>query len=146
VDIAFDGTAPISLTVFGATWLYSQQKKTFKSVEIVFNMATKLINVTIFEDRCDVSVPLHLQFQWKLRYGGDEELPEIDIHETFTGPEVTINAETIERFCAVVGNEDSSFQLARNSEVKAPIHFEIVAGWQVSGNSVFILSLTNAIS
>jgi fatty acid synthase subunit alpha, fungi type len=161
VDITFDGTSPASLAVFGAARSHGEHKTSFKSVEIVFDKATKLINVTIFEDRRDVSVPLHLQFQykpsmgfapiheiaegrnnrikqfyWKLWYGDDQDLPDIDIHETFTGPEVTINAETIERFCAVVGNEDSSFQSARNSEVKAPMDFAIVAGWQVCAMSV----------
>jgi fatty acid synthase subunit alpha, fungi type len=160
VDITFDDKSPTSLTVFGAARSYSQHKNTFKSVEIVFNKATKLIDVTIFEDRRDVAVPLHLRFQYKPSAPIHEiaeahnirssigscsteitrELPDIDIHETFTGPEVTINAKTIERFCTVVGSEDSSFQSARNSEVKAPMDFAIVAGWQVSGSSMFILS------
>jgi fatty acid synthase subunit beta len=71
------------------------------------------------------------QFYWKLWFGDDQELPDIDVHETFTGPEITIEAETIERFCAVIGNDDGSFKSARNSNVKAPMDFAIVTGWQV---------------
>jgi fatty acid synthase subunit alpha, fungi type len=123
VDIAFNDTTPTSPTVFGAARSYGEHKSNFKAVEIIFNKATKLIHVTIFEDRRDVSVPLHLQFEckpstgfapiheividrnnlikefyWNLWHGDDERLPNVDIHETFVGPEVAINAEMIEKF------------------------------------------------
>jgi fatty acid synthase subunit alpha len=71
------------------------------------------------------------QFYWKLWYGDDEELPDIGVHETFTGPEITIEADVVERFCAIVGNEDGSFKSARNADLKAPMDFTIVTGWQV---------------
>jgi hypothetical protein len=32
-------------------------------------------------------------------------LPTIDIRDKFTGPEVSIEAEAVEKFCAVVGNQ-----------------------------------------
>jgi len=38
---------------------------------------------------------------------------------------------SVERFCAVVGNQDPSFKTAWNPEVKAPMDFAIVTGWQV---------------
>jgi len=44
------------------------------------------------------------EFCWKLWHGDDAALPKIDIHETFTGPEVTIEAKDVEQFCVVVGN------------------------------------------
>jgi fatty acid synthase subunit beta len=71
------------------------------------------------------------QFYWKLWYGDNEALPEIDIREKFVGPEVTISADDIERFCAVVGNRDESFQTVRNGQVQAPqapMDFAIVTG------------------
>jgi fatty acid synthase subunit alpha len=151
VDISFEGSSPTALTVFGAARSYDVHKLSFKAIEIKFNAASSLIDVTIFEDRRDISVPLSLQFQyrpsmawtpiheithrrntrikqfyWKLWYGDDEELPDIGVHETFTGPEITI-----QRFCAVVENEDGSSKSARNADMKAPMDFAIVTGWQV---------------
>jgi hypothetical protein len=38
-------------------------------------------------------------------YGDDEDVPEIDIHKTFTGLEV----ETMEVFYEVAGSKDSNF-------------------------------------
>ena len=110
----------------------------------------------IYEDRQDVSVPLILQFEykpsmgstvihelaeghnkwikefyWKLSYGDDAILPDIDIQEVFAGPEITIDAILVEKFCTVVGNLGESFKSARNTDAKAPMDFAIVTGWQV---------------
>ena len=84
------------------------------------------------------SIPIHeiamgcndriKQFYWKLWYGDEEVLPEIDIRD---------------KFCAVVGNQGESFETARNTEVKAPMDFSIVTGWQVSAH---ILSFAYAFS
>jgi fatty acid synthase subunit alpha, fungi type len=111
-------------------------------VEILYTSPSGLIDITIFEERLGVSVPLSLQFDykpsmgstpihevaegrnerikqfyWKLWYGDNEVLPTIDIREKFTSPEITIEAGTVETFCAVVGNQSESFKTARNSEV-----------------------------
>ncbi|KAJ7060332.1 hypothetical protein C8F01DRAFT_1220130 [Mycena amicta] len=135
---------------------HGEHKTAFKAVEIKYSPASNLIDVTIFEDRREVSVPLSLQFQykpsqgfapiheiatgrntrikqfyWKLWYGDDAELPAIDVRETFYGPEVTIQAPDVEEFCAIVGNQGESFQTVRNDEVSAPMDFAIVTGWQV---------------
>lgn len=156
VVVKFNGSTPDSLVVYGAARSYGEHKVDFKAVEITFDHAAQRIDVTLFEDRRDVSVPLYLQFQykpsqgfapiheiatgrntrikefyWKLWYGDDATLPHIDIRDTFTGPEITIEADTVERFCAVVGNQGESFKTARNTEVKAPMDFAIVTGWQV---------------
>jgi fatty acid synthase subunit alpha, fungi type len=156
IHIEFEGDAPTSLVVYGAARSYGMHKTTFKAIEVKYCPRDRRIDLTMFEDRCDVSVPLQLQFKyepsmgyapiheategrnrrikefyWKLWYGDDAELPEIDINETFVLPEVTINAEAIETFCAVVGNMDQNFKIARNSEVQAPMDFAIVIGWQV---------------
>ncbi|KAK7027725.1 hypothetical protein R3P38DRAFT_3520793 [Favolaschia claudopus] len=102
---------------------YGEHKPQFKAVEIKFTAASKMIDVTMFEDRRDVSVPLTLQleykpslgyapiheiaagrntrikeFYWKPWYGNDAVLPDVDIRETFYGPEVTIEASDVEQF------------------------------------------------
>jgi len=71
------------------------------------------------------------EFYWKLWYGDSAILPDIDIREVFTGPEITIDAISVEKFCTVVGNLDESFKSARNTDVKASMDFAIVTGWQV---------------
>jgi fatty acid synthase subunit alpha len=149
--------SPTSLNVYGAARSHGPHKDGFKAVDILYSSSSGRIDITIFEERRNVSVPLSLhfeykpsmgsvpiheiaegrnhrikQFYWKLWYGDDEVLPEIDIKSTFTGPEITIEASTVEMFCAVVGNQGESFKTIRNFEVKAPMDFAIVTGWQVS--------------
>jgi fatty acid synthase subunit beta len=156
VVVGYDGSSPSSVTVYGAARSYGEHKPAFKAVEIKFTPTSKLIDITMFEDRRDVSVPLTLQFEykpslgfapiheiatgrntrikefyWKLWYGDDAVLPNIDIRETFHGPEVTIEASAVEQFCAVVGNQGESFKTVRNDQVSAPMDFAIVTGWQV---------------
>jgi fatty acid synthase subunit alpha, fungi type len=129
----------------------------FKVVGILYTPSSGHINITIFEERRGVSVPLLLhfeykpsmgsapiheiadgrnerikQFYWNLWYGDDEVLPTIDIRDKYTGPEVIIEAEAVETFCAVVGNQSESFKAVRRSDATAPMDFAIVTGWQVS--------------
>ena len=150
------GGAPSSVTVYGAARSYGAHKSDFKALEVAYNDVSKLIDMTIYEDRQDVSVPLSLRFEykpshgfapiheiatgrntrikdfyWRLWYGDNDVLPAIDIHETFVGPEVTIEADAVERFCAVVGNQGESFKTVRNDVIKAPMDFAIVTGWKV---------------
>ncbi|KAF8071859.1 fatty acid synthase [Lyophyllum atratum] len=154
--------ASSSVTIYGAARSYGPHKSDFKALEIQFNSSTKAIDVTMYEDRRDVSVPLSLQFQykpssgfapiheiaagrntrikdfyWKLWYGDNEVLPSIDLRETFVGPEVTIEASAVEEFCAVVGNQGESFQTVRNDNVQAPMDFAIVTGWKAIMKSIF---------
>lgn len=72
------------------------------------------------------------QFYWKLWYRDDEVLPKIDLKQKFVGPNITINASTVETFYSVVGNQGESFRTVRNSSVKAPMDFAVVPSWQVS--------------
>ncbi|KAF9467993.1 fatty acid synthase [Collybia nuda] len=150
------------VTVYGAARSYGVHQPSFKAVEVVFNSKSQIINVTMFEERLGVPVPLSLHFQykpsqgyapiheiadgrnkrikefyWKLWYGDDEALPDIDIHETFVGPEVTIEAEDVEQFCAVVGNQGESFTTVRNENIQAPMDFAIVTGWKAIMKSIF---------
>ncbi|KAF7311393.1 Fatty acid synthase subunit alpha [Mycena kentingensis (nom. inval.)] len=162
VVVGYNDALPVSVTVYGAARSFGEHKKAFKAVEIVYSPADQNISVTMFEDRRDISVPLTLQFAykpsqgfapiheiatdrnnrikafyWKLWYGDNAVLPEIDIRETFHGPEVTIESDAVEQFCAIVGNQGESFQTVRNKQVAAPMDFAIVTGWQAIMKSIF---------
>ncbi|KII85134.1 hypothetical protein PLICRDRAFT_45274 [Plicaturopsis crispa FD-325 SS-3] len=162
VVVALDGDAVRSITVYGAARSYGKHKSAFKAVEVTHDPSTNAIDITVFEDRRDVSVPLYLkflykpstgsspihevadgrntrikEFYWKLWFGDNAVLPEIDIRETFEGPEVKIEGADVETFCNVVGNQGESFKTARNDGVKAPMDFAIVTGWQAIMKSIF---------
>ena len=134
VVVKYAGSLPLSVTVYGAARSYGEHVPSFKALSIVFNPETKVIDLILFEDRQDVSVPLSLQFQyypsqgfapiheiasgrndrikqfyWKLWFGDNEVLPNIDIHENFVGPDAAINSSDVEQFCAVAGNHGESF-------------------------------------
>jgi fatty acid synthase subunit alpha, fungi type len=104
------------VTLYSAAPSYRKHKPAFKVAEICYQPTSKLINVIIYEDRHDVSAPLHLQFAykpfmglamihkiaeghnlwikefyWKILYGDDAVLPDIDIRDTFTSPEIMID-------------------------------------------------------
>lgn len=161
VVVDVEGESPTSVTVFGAGRSYGLHKSDFKAVEITYTSSSSLINVTFFEDRQDVSVPLFFQFKyvpsmgsmpihevsegrngrikdfyWRLWFGDDQSRPELDIHETFIGPEVVISASDVETFCNVIGNQNEAFKTARTETVKAPMDFAIVTGWQVSPSNI----------
>lgn len=157
VVVDMEDDYPTSVTVYGAGRSYGAHKSGFKAVEITYTASSNLIDVTFLEDRQDASVPLFFQFKyvpsmgsipihevskgrngrikdfyWKLWFGDDQSRPELDIHETFIGPEVVISANDVETFCNVVGNQNEAFKTARTESVKAPMDFAIVTGWQVS--------------
>ena len=161
VVVNTNGGSPTSVTVYGAGRSYGPRKPSFKAVEITYTASSRLIDVTFFEDRQDVSVPLFFQFKyvpsmgsmpvhevsegrngrikdfyWRLWFGDDQSRPELDIHETFIGPEVVISANDVETFCNVVGNQSEAFKTARAETVKAPMDFAIVTGWQVSRSDI----------
>lgn len=161
--VGLDASSPVSLTVHGAARASGTHKDDFKAIEVRYSSVSQLIDVFMYEERLGVSVPLLLQFKyvpgmgsmpihevsdsrnhrikefyWKLWFGDDESLPEINVHETFIGPEITISAHRVETFCGVIGNQNESYKAARTDSVKAPMDFAIVTGWQVS---VHILAL-----
>ncbi|KAI0685962.1 fatty acid synthase [Cytidiella melzeri] len=164
--ISLENGLPVSISLFGSARSHGLHKKDFKAVEVKYNASSRAINVTIFEDRRDVSVPLYLlfeykpsmpfapiheaasdrnkrikEFYWRLWFGDNEVLPEIDVRETFVGPEVTIAASEIETFCNVVGNQAESFKAVRTAEVQAPMDFAIVTGWQAIMKAIFPSSI-----
>ena len=157
VVVDIDGGSPTSVKVYGAGRSYGPHKSDFKAVEITYATSSSLIEVTFFEDRRDVSVPLFFEFKyvpsmgsmpihevskgrngrikdfyWRLWFGDDQSRPELDVHETFIGPEVVLSANDVETFCNVVGNQNEAFKTARTETIKAPMDFAIVTGWQVS--------------
>jgi fatty acid synthase subunit alpha, fungi type len=58
VHVKYHGRTLKSLVVYGAAWSYGVHKPNFKAVEVHYHPLTHLIDVTIFEDRRDASVPL----------------------------------------------------------------------------------------
>ncbi|KAF7311388.1 Fatty acid synthase [Mycena kentingensis (nom. inval.)] len=144
VVVGYNDALPVSVTVYGAARSFGEHKKAFKAVEIVYSPGRP-------EHQChDPSqgfAPIHeiatdrnnriKAFYWKLWYGDNAVLPEIDIRETFHGPEVTIESDAVEQFCAIVGNQGESFQTVRNKQVAAPMDFAIVTGWQAIMKSIF---------
>ncbi|EIW57289.1 fatty acid synthase [Trametes versicolor FP-101664 SS1] len=162
VVVEAEGSRPIKISVFGSARSYGEHDPSFKAVEATFDATTSTIDVTVFEERRGSSVPLDLHFvykpamgyapihevaddrntrikafYWKLWFGDDEVLPEINVRDTFTGPEVTIDEDDIESFCAVVGNQGEAFKSARNETPLAPMDFAIVAGWQAIMKAIF---------
>ncbi|OJT02257.1 Fatty acid synthase subunit alpha [Trametes pubescens] len=162
VVVETEGSRPTKISVFGSARSYGEHDPSFKAIEATFDAATSTIDVTIFEERRGTSVPLDLHFvykpamgyapihevaddrntrikafYWKLWFGDDEVLPEINVRDTFTGPEVTIDEDDIESFCAVVGNQGEAFKSARNETPLAPMDFAIVAGWQAIMKAIF---------
>jgi acyl dehydratase len=153
---------PNHISIHGAARSVGDYQPDFLAVDIKYDVSSRLISLTLFEERQRTSVPLYLQFRyepsqpyapiqelvdgrnkrikefyWRLWFGDDEELPELDVRDTFTSPEVTISASDVEAFCAVVGNQQEKFKTVRTDEVKAPMDFAIVTGWQAIMKAIF---------
>ncbi|KAI5122922.1 hypothetical protein M0805_007600 [Coniferiporia weirii] len=162
VVVGSKGDVPASVALYGSARSYGKHKADFKAVEVLYNGKSRKINVTIFEERREVSVPLSLvfdyrpdmgfapihevsegrnkrikEFYWKLWFGDDSSLPSINVRETFKGPVVTITSEHVEKFCSVVGNDGEAFKSTRNESVQAPMDFAIVTGWQAIMKAIF---------
>ena len=156
VVIRLEGATPTGVEVFGSIRSHGTQKESFKAVEIKYTPGTKAIDITVFEERRGVAIPLTMKFTyvpsvgsvpihevadgrnlrikdfyWRLWFGDNEPLPSIGVRETFHGPEIAVTAKDVETFCNVVGNQSEAFKTARNERVQAPMDFGIVTGWQV---------------
>lgn len=146
-----------SVELFGSARSSGPHPADFKAVSLSFDPATREISLVMNEERHGVSVPLYFKFlykpemgfapihevvegrnkaikdfYWRLWFGDDQKLPELAIDTNFTSPEIAIDAQAVQRFCDVVGNQGESFKSARNERVMAPMDFAIVMGWQVS--------------
>ena len=156
VIIHLEGPTPTGIEVFGSIRSHAPQKGDFEAVEVRYTPKTKAIDITIFEERCGIAVPLSMEFiyvpslgsvpthevadgrnlrikdfYWRLWFGDDEILPSIGVRDTFYGPKVAVTAKDVETFCNVVGNQSEAFKTTRNDKVQAPMDFGIVTGWQV---------------
>src|ERR1700728_3115493 len=69
IIVGLADSLPSSMTVYGAARSYGTHIPDFKAVEIQYTATSKLIDVTIFEERKGVSVPLHLRFAYKPSMG-----------------------------------------------------------------------------
>jgi len=148
-----------TISLYGAARSFGPHPADFKAAEANFESSSGQIKVTVNEERKGVSIPLTLiytyrpdqgyapihevmegrttrikDFYWRLWFGEDEEMPHLDSKQVFEGPEVTIDATEIECFCAVVRNDGEAFKSARTENVRAPLDFAIVTGWQARNN------------
>ena len=64
VVITRTNTYPTAITFYGAARSHGVHKSDFKAVEIEYQPSLQLIDLTIYEDRRDVAVPLYLQFRY----------------------------------------------------------------------------------
>jgi fatty acid synthase subunit beta len=156
VEIASENGLVTSVRVYGGARSYGPHPTDFLALELTFNPSTRDIKLVIFEERKGSSLPLTFNFKyrpdqgfapihevvegrnkaikdfyWKLWFGDNETLPRLDLRTTFTSEQIPVDAETVERFCAVVGNQGETFKAIRNEKVQAPMDFAIVTGWQV---------------
>ncbi|KAG8724432.1 3-oxoacyl-[acyl-carrier-protein] synthase [Ceratobasidium sp. 395] len=149
-SIKIDGDRAMDITMAGGARSHGIHDPNFKAVELTYDASSSRISLTIFEERTGSSIPLSLafdykpsmgyapthevsesrnwrikEFYWKPRLGDNETLPEIDNRDTFVEPEVTITAEAVERFCAVMGNQGEEFKSICNRRVKAQMDFAL---------------------
>ena len=157
VTVSYTSNVATAISVRGAARSYGVHNPDFEAISVKYDATSRYIAVTVYEDRRDISVPLNFtfvyrpdqgfspiheavegrnqrikEFYWKLWFGENAAVPEIHIRDKFIGPEVTIDAATVERFCSIIGNQGESFKTARTAQVEAPMDFAIVTGWQVS--------------
>jgi hypothetical protein len=157
---------PNHISIHGAARSFGEHQPDFLAVDIKYDISSRLISLTLFEERQGSAVPLHLQFRympsqpyapihevaegrnqrikefyWRLWFGDEETLPELNVRDAFVGPDVKISASDVEAFCAVVGNQQEKFTTARTDEVKAPMDFAIVTGWQAIMKAIFPSSI-----
>ncbi|OCF76033.1 fatty acid synthase subunit beta [Kwoniella mangroviensis CBS 8886] len=151
-----------SVTLYGSARSFGPHPSDFKAVELSFNSSTNDLTLVLNEERRGAVVPLHFAFKykpdmgyapiheivdgrnkkikdfyWRLWFGDNETLPELALDTTFTGEEVTVDAQAVQRFCDVVGNQGESFKSARNDKISAPMDFAIVLGWQSIMKAIF---------
>ncbi|WRT68297.1 uncharacterized protein IL334_005273 [Kwoniella shivajii] len=156
VEIKSSNGKVSSVTLYGSARSFGPHPADFKAVELSFNSSTNDITLVLNEERRGVTVPLHFAFKykpemgyapihetvdgrnkkikdfyWKLWFGDNETLPQLALDTTFTGDEVVVDAQAVQRFCDVVGNQSEAFKSARNDKISAPMDFAIVLGWQL---------------
>ena len=66
---------------------------------------------------------------------------DLDVCNTFTCPKVTISANDVEAFCAVVGNQQKRFKTVRTDDVKVPMDYAIVTSWWAIMKAIFSFTI-----
>lgn len=155
-----------SVTLFGSARSFGSHPDDFKAVEVSYDSSSREISLVLYEERRGSSIPLHFKFvykpdmgyapiheivegrnnrikdfYWRLWFGDNEQLPNLDIADNFTGQDTTVEPQVVQRFCDIIGNQGESFKSARSQKIMAPMDFAIVLGWQVSDESGAIHSI-----
>ncbi len=156
-----DGKA-VKVDLYGAARSFGSHPADFHAVEMSFDAGSRAITLTLFEERKGSNLPMTFRFNyrpdqpfapihevvegrnkaikefyWKLWFGDNSSMPSLDLHEAFTSEDTVIDEATVERFCAIVGNQGESFKSVRSEKVQAPMDFAIVAGWQSIMKAIF---------
>ncbi|KAF8271214.1 fatty acid synthase [Lactarius quietus] len=127
---------PHHISVYGAARSFGEHQRSAIPLQLQFKYEPSQAYAPIHEVVEGRNMRIK-EFYWRLWFGDDEKLPELGVRDTFTGPEVTIAASDVEAFCAVVGNQQEKFKTTRTDEVKAPMDFAIVTGWQAIMKAIF---------
>ena len=134
--------APAGVSLYGATHSFGVHKPTFEVVAVTYYIGAGSIALVANEVSQDAAIPLVYRpdqgfapihevtegrnkrikvFYWRLWFDQNQVLPEgVDLHDELVGPEMTITAAAVERFCDVVGNQGEKFKTSRNPDVEAP--------------------------
>jgi len=68
VVIHLEGTTPTGIDVFGAIRSYGPQQEDFNAVKIKYTPGTGAIDITVFEERRGIAVPLSMKFILSVRF------------------------------------------------------------------------------
>ncbi|TIC66451.1 hypothetical protein E3Q02_01872 [Wallemia mellicola] len=151
---------PIGAEFYGGIRSAGSSDPSFQAVKISYNESAGRITLVLSEERRGESVPLTFEYEYKpaIGYAPIHEVMEgrnqrikdfywqlwelgaptqLNVRDTFTGPPVTIDAATVEKFCAIIGNDGEAFKSNRTDEVQAPMDFAIVTGWQAIMKAIF---------
>jgi fatty acid synthase subunit alpha len=155
VVITRKGQHTHEVKVYGTPRSAGPQDDRFLCVSTNYDSSARRISVQIFEEHhgeplpllfvfdykpSHGSMPIHevvegrnrriKEFYWNLWFPGRSYSPP-DLRSRFIGPEITITADAVSRFCAAVGNGAEAFTASRAPETLAPMDFAIVTGWEV---------------
>ncbi|KAH9936479.1 uncharacterized protein B0H18DRAFT_950746 [Fomitopsis serialis] len=130
VVMTLDGETPVTVALYGAACSHGQHKSELKVAVVRYDSASQAIDVTLFEDRRDVSSLYKPSMGYANIHDASEGVPR-------TSAGGCGEANDVEAFCAVVGNEGEAFKTARTDRNEAPMDFAIVTGWQATMKAIF---------
>ena len=59
VVLTLHGETPVAVALYGAACSYGQHKSELRAAEVGYDPSSQAIDVTLFEDRRDLPVPVH---------------------------------------------------------------------------------------